>query len=160
MFAVYHEFVEPHPEGNIFETHNDILASAHWAVANPQGKMYDPDTDLFFFDGMAWKMRDCYYFARKVNTEHPYAFQWLTEQGYDIEGAPMGWVFEFVFDNGRSLTTAHRYDIKYAQRLKFGGTSFALLDTALVNLNRVVHLSSVYANLDLHVKHIQQKPAR
>lgn len=159
MFVVYHEFVDPAPQGEVFESHNDIIAHAQWALQNPQSKMYDPATDLFFFDGMGWKMRDCYYLARRVNTDHPYALQWLTDQGYDIQGAPMGWVFEFVFDNGRALMTAHRYDIKYAPRLKFGESQFAMLDTALVNLARVVHISSVYANLDLHVKHVQKNPA-
>lgn len=160
LFVVYHEFVEPQPEGEVFESHNDIIEHARWAVANPQAKMYDPETDIFFFDGMGWRMRDCYYLARKVNTQHPYALQWLTDQGYDVEGAPMGWVFEFIFDNGRSLTTAHRYDLKHTPRLKFKDSIFAVLDTALVNLDRVTHFSSLYANLDLHVKHIQQRPSR
>ncbi len=160
MFAIYHEFVEPQPEGNMFESHNDIIAFAWQAIKHPNLKNYDPETDLFFFDGNAWKMRDCYYLARKVNTEHPYAFQWLTDQGYDIEGAPMGWVFEFVFDNGRSLTTAHRFDVRHSLRLKFGETVFVLLDTALVNLHRVVHYNSIWANLDLHAEHLQKRPAR
>ena len=160
LFAVYHEFVEPQPDGNVFQTHNDIIAHAWWAIKNPQAKNYDEEADILHFDGNGWKMRDCYYLARKINTDHPSALQWLTDQGYDIEGAPMGWVYEFVLDNGRALTTAHRYDLKHALRLKFGETTFAVLDTALVNLHRVVYFNSVWANLDLHVKHLQQSPSR
>ena len=159
LFVVYHEFVEPQPDGNVFETHNDIILHAWHALKQEHNNNYDAETDILHFDGNGWKMSDCYYLARKVNTDHPYALQWLTDQGYDIEGAPMGWVFEFVFDNGRSLTTAHRYNLKTSHRLKFGDSVFVMLDTALVNLNRVVHFTSLWANLDIHVKHIQQRPA-
>lgn len=160
LFAVYHEFVEPNPDGNLFLSHNDIIEHAKAAIAYPHIKAYDPDSDMLFFEGMAWKMRDCFYLARKVNTEHPDALDWLTRQGYDIQGAPMGWVVEFIFDNGRALTTAHRYDLRHAPRLKFGTTQFAILDTALINLHRVVHLSSFWANLDLHVNYIQKRTPR
>lgn len=160
LFAVYHEFVEPQQEGNVFLSHHDVVEAAQQAVLHPQARNYDPDTDLFFFDGLAWKMADCYYIARKVNTEHPFALQWLTDKGYDVQGAPMGWVFELVFDNGRSLTTAHRYDIRHTPRLKFGKTHFVLMDTAIVNLHRVVHLNYFWANLDLHVAHLQKKSTR
>lgn len=161
LFTIYHEFVDPNPEDENFLSHHDPIDEAHraaYAAWHDKPSAYDKDTDLFFFDGLVWRMADTYYIARKVNTEHPDALQWLMDKGYDVEGAPMGWVWEFVLDNGRSLTTAHRYSLRSAPRLTFGKSQFVLLDTAIVNLNRVVHANSFYANLDLHVAHLQKTP--
>lgn len=160
LFLIYHEFVEPEPKVERFLSNKDIIEAAVRSLKGENTLNYDPKTDLFTFEGMGWCMRDTYYLARKINTDHPHALQWLQERGYDIEGRPMGWMYEFVFNSGRSLRTAHRWSLSTSPRLWFNNTPFVVLDTALVNLNRVVHYSSYYANMDLLSAKLDKTPPR
>lgn len=157
LFLIYHEFREPNPDVEKFLSNSDIIDALVQAGTDRGDRSYDPDTDVFSFMGMGWRMSDTYYLARKVNTEHPDALRWLQERGYDVSGAPMGWAYEFVFDSGRSLQTAHRYDVRHALKLRFGKSVFMVLDTAVVNLNLMLHYSSFYANLDLLNERLDKK---
>lgn len=149
LFRVQYELDVPPVEPDLVLMHTDILAQLKDAGLDRATPFYNPSLDLFFCAGMYWKLARTCYFTRMVNTDHVDAMEWLQKRGYDVEGKAMGWILEFLFDTGRMFVTGNRGRIEESTVVEFGQSKFAILDTAGVNLSRVVSCNTYQANLDL-----------
>lgn len=149
LFICQYEIDVPPIEPYTVLMQQDILAELFDAGMDRATPSYNPRLDFFHCAGMCWKMSRTCYITRLVNNEHKSALDWLTAHGYDVKGRAMGWVVEFLMDNGRMFVTGNRQRIEEAVVVEFGVTKFVILDAAAVNLNKVVSYNTYAANLDL-----------
>lgn len=149
LFIVQYELDIPPIEPMNVLLHVDILAQLQDAGQDRATPHYNPTLDFFSCSGMSWRMANTMYLTRLVNTDHTDALDWLQKRGYDVSGKAMGWIIEFLFDTGRMLVTGNRRGIEESPVVAFGQSQFAVLDTAAVNLSRVVSLNTYQANLDI-----------
>jgi len=149
LFICQYEIDVPPIEPYTVLMKQDILAELADAGLDRATPNYNPRLDFFHCAGMCWKMARTCYITRLVNTSHKDALDWLTTHGYDVKGRAMGWVVEFLMDNGRMLVTGNRSPVEEALVVEFGQTKFVILDAAAVNLSKVVSYNTYMANLDL-----------
>lgn len=149
LFIVQYELDIPPIEPMNVLMHTDILAQLQDAGQDRATPYYNPSLDFFSCVGMSWRLANTMYLTRLINTDHTEALDWLQKRGYDVRGKAMGWIIEFLFDTGRILLTGNRSRIEEAVTVDFGESKFAIMDTAAVNLSRVVSVNTYQANLDI-----------
>lgn len=99
----------------------------------------------FFIDsGVNIAFKHFLWMLRQVNVNHPLALQWLENNGWDLPVNHCAWYHHVVFDTGTYIGTSSKYRFEEAWRPKIDGHEFVILEGAVIAVERVVNVHSVW----------------
>jgi len=112
---------------------------------------------FFVDDGVNIAIPHFVWMLRQVNVNHPAALGWLTNAGYEVPPTHMAWIHEVVFDYGKNLITASSHRFEEAWMPVLAGQRIIIMESAVINVERVVQVTSLWSNVQAYAEAMEQK---
>jgi len=113
--------------------------------------------DGFFVDaGINVSLRHFMWMLRQVNVNHRHAIPWLRSGGWELPPDFHAWLHTIVFSNNMQVITASRHRFEEAWMPTIYRQRFIIMEGAVVNVDKVVNVTSVWSNIQAYAQLLEQ----